>query len=141
MSWVQKFKRTNSCSFVRELHGDGQTEASHDWEVLETEVLQERATSLNTCTTKALMTSVIFKESLSMKRRMKTEKSRILLIIVNCSCHDFMPFGACGGFILVPKHYLDSAAAGSWDNSLGKAALPSSCGPAYAVRYCLRERH
>ena len=45
MFWGQKFKRTDNCSFVHKLHGDGQTEASHNWEVWEAKVLQGGATS------------------------------------------------------------------------------------------------
>ena len=43
--WGQKFKRTDNCSFVHKLRGDGQTEASHNWVVWEAKVLQGGATS------------------------------------------------------------------------------------------------
>ena len=66
---------------------------------------------------------------------MKAEMRRILLIIDNCSSHNCVPrhLEHVKVLFLLPKYYLDFAAAGPGDNSRSEAALPSSCGLAYAV--------
>ena len=77
MFWGQKFKRTDNCSFVHKLHGDGQTEASQNWEVWAAKVLQGGVT----CEEWLLCLEI----------RMKDQERRILLIIDNCSSHNCVP--------------------------------------------------
>ena len=136
MFWGQKFKRTDNCSFVHKLHGDGQTEASHNWEVWAAKCFKgvQHLPCEYRHNTKAWMTSVVFEEwLLCLEHRMKAQK-RILLIIDNCSSHNCVPRHLEHVKVLfLPPSTTSILQPMDRDNSHTEAALPSSCGPVYAV--------